>query len=135
VSPRQFSLAGRTVKGRCVKPAGKNRHDRACRRAIALTISYGLNERDTVTFTITFMTTGRTVGGKCVAATKRNHTHKRCRRTVDLPGQIILSGNPGANSVAFDGKIGGRTLGVGSYLLTGTPAGGSPASTTFTIRR
>lgn len=49
-----------------------------------------------------------------------------------LKAKIVRSGKPGNNRFTL-GKIGGRVLGAGKYLLTGTPVGGKAKKAKFTV--
>jgi hypothetical protein len=86
-----------------------------------------------VTLTATLQATGRRVHGKCVAATKHNGKGPKCTRSVEVRGSAPLNGRTGHNSDPFNGVVGGRTLAAGRYVLTLTPAGGRPQTTTVTI--
>jgi hypothetical protein len=131
VSPSRFSLAGRRVKGRCVKPTTKNSGDKRCRRPVRLRVGYTLNLGATVTFTLKRQASGRNVNGRCVKPTKKNSKHRKC--LLSLPGKITLPGKSGANHFTFNGKIGGHQLGPGTYELIATPTGGKPRNVTFNI--
>jgi hypothetical protein len=133
VSPRSFSLAGRKQHGRCVTPTRKNRAGPHCRRPIALHVAYALNVAATVTFTVQQKATGRTVGGRCVKSTAKNTKHAKCTRPVDLSGTLVKSGTAGRNQLVFNGKIGRRTIGPGSYTLVATPANGTASVVSFRI--
>jgi hypothetical protein len=133
VAPQKLSITGRKVNGKCVKPTKKNGSDTRCSRAIELKISYTLNVADTVTFTLTHTAPGRRVNGKCVKPTIKNKHDKKCTRLIGVHGQLVETGNAGANSFSFNGKIGGRKLAPGTYQLTATPTGGNSRSVTFTI--
>jgi hypothetical protein len=102
------------------------------------TIKYTLSEAATVTFTIQRAAPGRKVGRRCVAPTKRNRSRKRCTRFVAVKGSLTQNGNVGANTLAFNRRIGGRKLAPGTYRLTAEakdPAGNKSALTrvNFTI--
>ena len=71
VSPKSFSLAGRRVNGRCVKPTRQNNGNKHCRRPSTLRISYTLNVAATVTLTLKRQVAGRKVNGRCVKPTTR----------------------------------------------------------------
>jgi hypothetical protein len=139
VSPHKFSLAGRRVKGHCVKPTAKNHGNKHCRRAIKLKISYTLSAAATVTFTLKKKAPGRKVKGRCVKPTKKNRKHKRCHRLIGLHGSITLTGKAGNNSFTFNGKLAGHKLAPGSYQLTATPTAGgrtgTPQRATFKLVR
>jgi hypothetical protein len=96
-----------------------------------LRISYTLNVAATVTLTLKRQVPGRKVNGRCVKPTKNNHRHGTCTRLVNVPGELTLAGQAGANQSTFNGKIGGHQLGPGTYQLIATPAGGSSSTVTF----
>jgi 6-phosphogluconolactonase (cycloisomerase 2 family) len=133
VSPSKFSLAGRLVNGHCVKPTKKNAHDKSCRRSIKLRFSYKLNVADKVTFTLKREASGRKVGHRCVKPTRTNRKDRVCTLLVSVHGKLVKSGKRGANHFIFNGKIGGHTLGPGTYQLTATPKGGKAKKVTFRI--
>jgi hypothetical protein len=131
VGPRRFSLTGRLVKRHCVVRTRTNLGHRACRRPIALTVSYRLTERSQVTVTVAGRHPGREVRRSCVKPTRTNRQDRTCTRVVHLPGTIIELGKPGANRFTFTGTIGGRRRGAGRYTLT--PSGGRAVTTTVTL--
>jgi DNA-binding beta-propeller fold protein YncE len=134
VSPHKFSLAGRKVAGRCVKQTSKNKTHKACKLKIKLKVSYTLSSPATVTFTLKLKTSGRKVNGVCVKPTRENRTDERCTRFLHVPGAITMAGIQGANTSTFNGKIGGKKLGPGTYELIATPAGGgAPQTVTFQL--
>jgi len=133
VSPKSFSLAGRRVNGRCVKPTRRNNASKHCRRPSTLRISYTLNVAATVTLTLKRQAPGRKVNGRCVKPTKKNRKRRKCTRLVNVPGKLTLAGQAGANQSTFNGKIGGHQLGPGTYQLIATPAGGGSSTVTFKI--
>jgi hypothetical protein len=114
-----------------------NRHRRACTRKIALRLGFRLTTAASVTFTIQRVVRGRLVNGSCVKQTRKNHHHHRCIQLVGVRGSLARTASAGANTFVFDGKIGGRRLGPGSYLMTVIPAAnrqnGTPQRTTFRI--
>jgi hypothetical protein len=111
---------------------------RAFRGRYGTTVTYTLNEAALTRFTVTQLRRGRKAGsGRCVASTRRNRTAKSCARRVTLPGHFTLAAQPGANSFAFTGRIGGKRLKPGSYRLVATPTAngrtGQPVSASFRI--
>jgi hypothetical protein len=122
VSPHTFLLAGRMVNGRCARVTRANRRARSCRLKPALRVSYRLSIRARVTFTLKQQRPGRLVGGRCVAPTRRNRGKRGCVSWVPLRGSLVRQGAAGANSFAFDGRIGGHTLAPGTYRLIATPS-------------
>ena len=122
ISPAKFALTGRLIKGRCVTATRTNRKHRSCTRQIVLTVSYRLAAPARVTITIQRILDGRTVKGRCVAPTRANRTNRRCTRLSTLPGAITRNSGAGSTSFTFNGRIGARRLGPGTYHLTATPA-------------
>jgi hypothetical protein len=58
-------------------------------------------------------------------------------RTVSLRASFTTSGRAGANSFVFTGRLAGKKLAAGSYVLIATPSAsgmsGSPSSASFRI--
>jgi 6-phosphogluconolactonase (cycloisomerase 2 family) len=133
VVPRRFSLAGRLLSRHCVAPTRKHRGHRACRRPIALAVSYSLAQASAVMLTVASQQPGREVGQSCVKPTRKNRKSRKCTRVVNLPGKIFKPGKMGANRFTFNGRIGGRRLGPGTYTLSLTLRGGKPVNTTFKL--
>ena len=133
ISPHTFSVAGRTVNGKCVTATAKNNGNQRCRRPIKLKVSYALNSAASVTFTLKRQVAGRRVKNRCVKPTKTNRKNKHCTRLIAVPGKLAKSGRVGTNRLMFDGKIGGHWLGPGNYQLTAKPSGGIPHEVTFKI--
>jgi hypothetical protein len=52
---------------------------------------------------------------------------------VRIPGSFAQAGAVGANSLRFTGRIGGRSLAAGSYVLVAS-AGPAVAQAPFTVR-
>ena len=132
VVPHKFSIAGRKVHGKCVKPTRKNTVDKHCARPIKLTVGYTLNGASTVTFTVKRKSAGRKVNGKCVAPTTNNKHKKRCTRVINVRGKLVKTGNAGANRFVWNGRIGGHSLVPGSYELIATLVDGASQTVTFT---
>src|SRR5579884_1342 len=133
LSPSTVSIAGRIVKGRCVKPAKSNQGHKPCQLPIAVKVTYRLNAPATVTFTLKRDVGGRVVNGRCVAQTPGNARHPKCTRLVNVPGKLTRRSTVGTNTFTFNGMIGGRRLGPGTYLLIGTPAAGKALRTSLKI--
>ena len=134
VAPRRFSLTGRKVGGRCVKPTRKNRSQKRCTRKLKLTIRYSLASDAAVKFTLKRQAPGRRAKGRCVKPTRKNRQHKHCRRLIRIRGTVTKNGTAGANSFTFHGRVEGHTLKPGTYQLTATTPAGTQ-STTFTLTR
>ncbi len=121
VSPKTFVLAGRRVRGRCVKQSADNRTHRRCSRPTELTVSYTLNMPARVTIAFERVLPGRLLQRYCLAPTRKNRKHRRCTRLVILRGILTENATEGANSFIFTGRIGGRKLAASLYRLTATP--------------
>jgi hypothetical protein len=120
-------------------PAGPSGQSvRSVRGRYGTTVTYTLNVAAFTRFTVTRLRAGRkTAHGRCVASTRRNRSASGCTRRVTLPGHFTLAGQPGANSFAFTGRIGGKRLKPGRYGLVATPTAngqtGQPISASFRI--
>jgi hypothetical protein len=124
VNPHRFVLTGRRIGNRCLAVTAPNRAKPRCKRPIAFRISYQLSGPATVSFSIQQVFAGRLVGGRCRAATHANRLHSRCTLTAQR-GTFTQPGATGQNTVAFNGRLGNRLLGAGSYVVTATVAGSS----------
>ena len=94
------------------------------------TIRYTLSEPAVVTLRFQRAAAGRRVGRSCRPVTTRNRRGRPCRRYV-AAGTLRRSGRPGANRVAFSGRIGRRALRRGAHRLVVTavdPAGNRSTS-------
>lgn len=87
-------------------------------------VDYTLNETASVKFIVLRAQSGRKVKGRCVKPTKTNRKAHKCTRLVPLPGSFTRSGNGGANSFRFTGRIAGQKLKPGKYRLVATPSSG-----------
>jgi hypothetical protein len=122
VSPQTFVVTGRMVKGHCVVTAQSNRTQPACKRTVALRVSFTLNIPARVTFTLQQAASGRLVNRRCVAPTKSSSHKRSCTRLVAVPGSFARNGAAGTNSFTFNGQVGPRKPTIGSYWLTAFPA-------------
>lgn len=129
VNPQRFALTGRRVKNRCLSATASNQPKPRCTRAIAFRVSFGLSGPAKVYFAVKQVLAGRLVGARCRAATHANRLHRRCTLLAQR-GIFNRPGIAGQNRVAFNGRLGNRLLGSGSYLLTATVAGNSGNSGT-----
>jgi hypothetical protein len=106
---------------------------------VGTTFGFTLNAQAAVTLTFTESTTGRKVRGLCVAKTRKNHKKHKCTLT-STAGTLNFTGQPGANTVTFDGILqDGDTLKPGTYTvtITATTAGktSTPAALNFTVAK
>jgi len=103
------------------------------RAKVGTRVTYSLSRPTAVKFTIQRRKGGRKVGKRCKKPTRRNRRRKRCNLT--LKGSFVDSGSAGANSIRFTGRLRGRKLRPGRYLLVARPAGGSASKVKFRIVR
>ena len=124
--PSAFKVAGVHV-GRRRKPAG------------GTTISYTATEAARTTFMVIALEPGVRHGAGCVARTGRSSRRTRHTTCVvpKVVGAFAHTDAVGANTVAFSGRMRGRKLAPGSYLLKAAPsidgATGPVATASFKI--
>jgi hypothetical protein len=82
-------------------------------------IRFTLSEAASVRVVIARSASGRRVGGRCRAPSKANRKRPKCTRFVNV-GSLTLAGKIGANSVKFNGRVGGHRLAAGKYRATAT---------------
>jgi streptogramin lyase len=102
------------------------------------TFRYALSEAGGVQIVLARKRSGRRVRGRCVEPTRRNRRRSRCDRYVTV-GTLRSTGQPGANTLRFTGRLDGRNLPAGTYRATAvaTDAAGNvsrPSRVTFTVR-
>lgn len=111
---------------------------RGPRLPVGTTFRFQLDRAAQVRLAFSQIVAGRRVNGRCVKATKSNRKKPRCDR-AQAAGTLNVTGKAGANSVAFQGKLGGRTLPAGRYRVLVTALADGKSSTTasaqFTIAR
>jgi Ca2+-binding RTX toxin-like protein len=84
-------------------------------------VTYRLSEAARVTFTVRRLVAGRRRGRRCVRASPRLRRARRCTRQLRVRGSFTHSGKAGANSFRFTGRLRGRRLRPGRYLLVAVP--------------
>jgi hypothetical protein len=95
-----------------------------------------LSKAGTVDFTVERLLPGFLDGGKCLA-----HPHgrpaTRCTRRSTVHGDFIGTMTAGMHSLRFTGRLSGKALPPGNYLLLATVAGsgGAPVTAAFKIIR
>ncbi len=97
------------------------------------TVSYDDTVAATTVFTVERPTTGRLTGGSCVRTAKRNLSHKHCTRLVKI-GHFKHADRAGRNRFHFTGRIGGRRLAPGRYLLVAVARNSAGAAPAVTVR-
>jgi hypothetical protein len=132
ISPRSFRAAG---SGPSALPSKRMKQ-----RKPGAKVSFVLNEAASVGFKVKQRLPGRQGrGGRCVKRRPGNRNKRKCIRAVTLRGGFIRAGIAGRNSFKFSGRLGGRKLRPGRYLLVATPTAGGRAgparSTRFRIKK
>ncbi len=118
------------LTGLAVRPA----RFRAQRRGASLgargaAVTYRLTRAATVTFSVHRLRPGVRRGRTCAAPPRRAARRaRRCTREVAVRGGFAHAGRPGANRVVFTGRVGGRALPPGRYVLLALPRGARAAT-------
>ncbi len=129
VSPRAFRGAG---------GPGKKADARSAAAKRGATISFVLDRAATVSFVVAARLPGRrAAGGTCVKPSAMTRARARCSRLIRR-GRFTAAAAAGADSRHFGGRLSGKALGAGRYLLTATPSAGGlagrPATAPFAIK-
>jgi hypothetical protein len=135
-APRQASSVTAAVKpkefrasrsGSTTSPAGPGAQ-----------LRYVLTRAATVVFTVRRKLTGRRAGRRCVAPKPANRKARRCVRSRRV-GAFTEAGTGGVNVLRFSGRLNGRRLRPGSYLLvvvaTDSTGASKPRPLSFRILR
>ncbi len=137
VAPSRFTAAASGASTLAKAPRAKRgRHPKPPQGA---KISYSDSAAGTVTFTVLVPARGERHGKTCVARSRRRRKHGRaCTRYRSL-GSFKHADRAGANSFWFTGRVHGRRLRAGSYLLEAraTYPGGArsaPVRARFAVR-
>lgn len=127
VAPSTFSIAGRLVNGRCVKPTAANEHHEACTRPVKLTVAFTLSRKTTVAVRIVRKERGVVVDGKCTKSTADGPPCTRFVPVTSFEHQSVA----GNNSFPFK-----HALSPGAYVLSAAPAAGGAAQRAgFTVTK
>jgi hypothetical protein len=118
----------------------KHKHRKPPKLPIGTSFAFTLNAQATVTLNFSGHRAGRRVHGLCVAQTRHNRAHHHACKLTSSPGALSFTGQPGANTVSFDGVLqDGARLGRGAYTVSvgAATAGKSalPAKLSFTIAK
>jgi hypothetical protein len=123
--PNRISKLRITPTAFASAPNGPSAQPASRRRRPGARVSYTLNQAATVRFTVQQKALGRRQGkgrrSRCHQPTKRNRHFPRCTRLVAIRGSFTLAGNVGANRFRFTGRLSGRKLKPGTYLLVAAP--------------
>lgn len=126
LSPSRFHAAS---KGSTLIPLGK-----VAKRAVGARLSFTLNMASIVSVTILRRVSGVRKSGRCVAPEPARGAHqKRCTRLVAAGKPLKIKAIAGVNALRFTGRVDGRRLRAGSYLLEAHPASGSSARVGFQV--
>jgi phosphatidylinositol-3-phosphatase len=87
------------------------------------TVSYTLSQPARVAFRVDRALAGRRSRGKCRKPTRRNRRGRRCTRYRRVRGGFERTGWLGANSLRFNGRLGGKRLKAGRYRLAAVASG------------
>ena len=120
-APRPQTAGVPALRALRVKPAAfpAVRRGRRDRRRLGARVTYALAAAGRVRFRVERSLPGRRSGARCVPVSHARRG-RACLRAVPVAGSIAHSGRSGTNSFAFGGRIGGRVLRPGSYVLVGT---------------
>ena len=123
VSPRTFKAATRGPSTLPLRPRSK----------LGTVVSYMLNRVATVRFNVERLLPGRTTkqGAQihCAAPARHNRKDPRCTRIVVLRGSFMLNGKAGKNAFQFTGRLAGKGLARGNYVLVASPSADATAGT------
>lgn len=127
------------ISGLAVRPRAFRAHGRgASLGAKGAAVSYRLSRAAGVAFTVRRLSRGVRSGRRCAAARRRTPRRaRRCTREVGVRGGFSHAGRAGSNRVVFTGRIAGRALARGRYVLVALPRGASArtaARASFTVR-
>jgi hypothetical protein len=126
VVPRKFRA--RSSGGSTGGQIGKSKPPVGARVIVSLSAPAELQ------FTVSRIVAGRRVGSRCVRRTAANAARGKCSIRKPIPGSFALDGVAGESSFVFSGRLAGRALRPGAYLLNGA-AGNGRRSAPFTIAR
>lgn len=91
-------------------------------------VRYSVAVTAKVRFTVRAQRPGRRIGrgsaARCVTPAVANRAAPRCTRSVALPGSFVRPAARGARSFRFTGRLGGRTLKPGDYVLVAAATAG-----------
>ena len=133
-----LSLTNKRFRRSHKKTAVIAKRHHASRVKEGTTIRFTLSETASVTVLFEQPRAGRRLGKSCRKPTAKLRRHKRCTRYI-LAGRLTRRTlKPGAQRIAFSGRLGSKALALGSYRLTITAADGAgnrstPHRLSFTI--
>lgn len=95
-------------------------------------LRFTLSADATVAFTVKRKLPGVRSGRRCLAP-RRGRVGRRCTRELQVGRAIQHAARAGATRLRFSGRVGGRALALGSYVLVAQPVGGAPQRVAFRI--
>lgn len=107
--------------------------------SVGTVVDFLLPSAAKVVVTVRRRRAGRRLGRRCVAPGRSTRPRRRCTRLVRV-GRFTVPGVEGANAVRFSGRLAGRRLPAGTYVLevVATDANGRrtrPRATPFQVTR
>jgi PKD repeat protein len=105
------------------------------RRAhVGTLVSFTMPEKATVRFTVERLLPGFLHARKCLARA-RGHADKHCTRRLEVRGSFAATLSSGPHSLRFTGRLSGKALPPGNYLLLASIVGSraAPATAAFKI--
>ncbi len=129
-APASISLAISPASFKASRTGSSIAHGHA-----GMKVSYTLPAPGSVKFTVERLSAGVISGHACVAAPHRHHAGtKPCVRATAVHGSLTRAGKAGANAFRFSGRLSGKTLSAGNYLLVAQYLGAVKASAQVKFR-
>jgi len=140
LSPSRFAAAPRGASTLAKPPRPKRRHGHRRKPSPGTKITYTDSAAATTTFTVLLPARGERRGKSCLARSGHRHRHGRACTYYRRLGSFKHADRAGANSFWFTGRVHGRKLRAGSYVLEARASyagGGSSAAVKakFRVRR
>ncbi len=125
-TPGGGAVVARTLGALKVGPAAFRVRGRA---PLGTTVTFRVSAAGPVVLTVRKAAAGKRSGRRCVAPTRRLRNAKRCVRQVTVAGRVDRQAQAGLNAIRFAGKLRGRALPPGRYVmvLTLPAADGAPS--------
>jgi hypothetical protein len=126
LAPAAFTAADR---GATIAAAGGRRGP-----PVGSRLTFALTTDAAVAFTVRRLARGVRSGGRCLTP-RRGRRGRRCTRELVVGRAFAYAARAGRASLRFSGRVGGRRLSPGRYVLVAQPAGGTVARIGFRILR
>ena len=119
------SISGETLSPEAFLAAPSGPSAVPAKRHYGTEVGFTLNQPARVRFTALSLQPGRRGSrGSCVKPTRVNGSAARCTRLIAVPGALRRLGTTGLNGFRFTGRLAGRRLAPGNYVLVATPSAG-----------